>query len=360
MNKFYTYFRSGARLADSTDTLGLISMHAVHCVLCICIHSAISVIYCITIYRAQGFRLVSRIPDMNVSATELLFTGTNGVSLLACLLATILVFAFKLYRKVVYRLALYQVLSSLFLATVDVFQLVFVNYTKNPEVYGQVCTAVGWLFMYTLWMKLLFTMWVIVHLFCFGVLHKNLKKFEVFYVVTSLLVPGAIACVPLITHSYGLSSSRTVCFIFDAVGNSSEQKAVTERLILWDTSAIIILLAGSIAMVVMLIKLTRQASWFFKYEPITNNDQFSKAVQQLLPLSAFPILFFVFIIPQLIYDIYSIGHAPSRALIITSLVFASLWSMTSGLSLIIHIVVVRCVRKRKGHLTHVELLRIVR
>ena len=243
-------------------------------------------------------------------------------------------------------------MASLSLATVDVFQLVFVNYTENPQVYGQVCTAVGWLFMYTQWMKLLFTMWVTFHLFCFVVLHKDLKKLEVLYVVVSLLVPAAIASIPLITHSYGLSPSRTICYINEGISNST---AVTERLILWDTPAIVILLAGSTAMVVMVIRLARQACWRFKYEPISNNDQFSKAVKQLLPLATFPILFFVFMIPSLTYNIYSIGHAPFRAITIMALICISVWSMTSGLTLIIHIVVAKCVWKRKSvYLTQIR------
>ena len=285
----------------------------------------------------------------SVSTNDFLFTVINGASLLVCLLAAISVLIRKLYLKLVYRLALYQVLASLSLATVYVFQIVLVNYTENPQVYRRVCTALGWLFMYTQWMKLLFTMWVIVHLFCLAVLHKNLKKLEALYVVTSLLVPAAIASIPLITHSYGLSPTHALCYVYDAVDNSSEQKAATERLILWDAPAIIILIAGSTAMVVMVIRLARQVCWRFKYEPISNNDQFSKAVKQLLPLAAFPILFFFFMIPTLTYNIISFTarHDPTEAIIIMALISASMWNMTSGLTLIIHIVVARCVWKRK-------------
>ena len=72
----------------------------------------------------------------------------------------------------------------------------------------------GWVRVYAEWMKLLFTMWVTFHLFCFAVLHKNLQKLEVMYVVTSLLVPAVIACIPLITHSYGRTPDGTECFIY--------------------------------------------------------------------------------------------------------------------------------------------------
>ena len=250
---------------------------------------------------------MSDICDMNsssgrsVSDTQLLFTVNNSAAVLVCLLATSLVFVFKLYLKLTYRLALYQVLASLSFATVEAFQILFINYADNPKVYGRVCTAVGWLFMYTQWMKLLFTMWVIVHLFCFGVLHKNMKRFEVMYFVTSLLVPAVIASLPLITHSYGLAPTGTVCGLISNESNGSSNTAVIERLVLWDAPAISILLIGSVAMSVMVIKLTPRACSRFKYEQITDNDPFSKAVKHLLPLAAYPMIFILLMIPPLSY-----------------------------------------------------------
>ena len=109
---------------------------------------------------------------------ERITTITNSVSVLVCLLAAFLVFRLKLHRATVYRLALYQVLSSLALGIAEVFQILFVNYSKNPVVYDRVCVAIGWMIVYTQWVKVLFTAWVTFHLFCFAVLHKNFKKYE--------------------------------------------------------------------------------------------------------------------------------------------------------------------------------------
>ena len=96
-------------------------------------------------------------------------------------------------------------------------------------------------------------MWVVFHLFCFAVLHKNLKKLEVLYVVTSLLVPVVIAAVPLVTHSYGLNPDGDVCNIY-----ANTSVAFIERLALWDGPAMLMLIAASAAMVVMVIKLAIQ------------------------------------------------------------------------------------------------------
>ena len=135
----------------------------------------------------QHFKATMNISDDDYSV-QILFCVLNGASVLVCLLAAIMVFALKLHSKIVYRLALYQVLSALVFSTVETLEIIFVNYEKSPApiVYGRLCNTIGWLVMYTQWVKLLFTAWLTVHLFCFGVLYKNLKKLEILYVITSL------------------------------------------------------------------------------------------------------------------------------------------------------------------------------
>ena len=270
----------------------------------------------------------------------------NAISVFMCLLATILVFVLRLHNKIVYRLALYQVLAGLIIALAQLFQ-VFIGNSK----YDQECVALGWFGMYFQWVKLFFTVWITFHLFCFAILHKNLRKLEVLYVVSSLLVPILIAAVPLITHSYGYSSVDG-CYIPAYAGNVTLYDAIIERFALWDGPAMVILLALSITMAVMVIKLGGRVyrRLKYEYEPITDGDQFSKALKQLLPLAAFPILFLLFIVPVFIYDVYYsfVTPSPNENLILTADIFIFLWNMTSGLTLIVHISVARvpvCIRR---------------
>ena len=76
------------------------------------------------------------------------FSSANGFSALVCLLAAILVLRLKLYGKLVYRLALYQVLSALVMASVSAMQVVLMNYDNSPNIYDRVCTAIGLLLEY--------------------------------------------------------------------------------------------------------------------------------------------------------------------------------------------------------------------
>ena len=287
--------------------------------------------------------------SMNISTTDIVITAANAASVLVCLFAAILVFVFKLYKLVAYRLALYQVLSGLAFALVGTLKIIVVNYSENPDVYDRVCVAIGWLTMYCQWTKLLFTAWLAFHLFCFGVLHKNLNHFEALYVVTSLLVPAVMAAVPAITNTYGLSPLGG-CYVY--VQNDSHSIALIERFALWDGPAMAVLLVASAAMVVMVTALARIVCRRFKYEPMLEGDQFWKALRQLLPLAIFPMLFLMFMLPVFAVHV-QLAQTPSlgRPLTLAASVFLVLWSMTSGAVLIAHITTVRCLSKQKSKLS---------
>ena len=270
------------------------------------------------------------------------YATINGFSVLICLLATSLVCALKLYKKLVYRLALYQVLSAMALSVMNTWQfIIFVLYTKNPDVYGQVCVAVGWLVVYSQWMKLLFTTWVTFHLFCFAVLHKNTKKLELLYVISSLLLPAVIAFIPLITRSYG---NNGVCYIYSP--NDSDHAAYVQTLVLWDGPAAFILVAASAAMIAIVAKLSFVVCWNYRYEPITEGIQFRRAVKHLLPLTAFPILLIVFMIPGIVYDVNSLWATDLQLpLLLATSIRIPLWSLSTGVTLLVHISVAKCLAK---------------
>ena len=313
------------------------------------------------ILYSVGYIVISRLQvpfdhnilmNRSVWEADYVFTVVNGVAVLVCLLAAILVFGFRLYRKVVYRLALYQVLASLAFAMVETLQIVFINYNENPQAYGRVCIAIGWFGMYTRWANLLFTMWVTFHLFCYGVLHKNLDRLEALYLVTSLLVPSGLAVVPVATNTYGRNPFHSYCYINSTVD-------VAEKLGLWDVPAMVILVVSSIAMVVLMVIIAKLLCRRSRYEPITDGDQFWKAFKELLPLAAYPIVFFFFVIPTVTLHVYSSKPpAPNEALMAAASFSTSLWSMASGTTLIIHLSVARCLAKKTDQapsLTYSEL-----
>ena len=278
-------------------------------------------------------------------SADIIFSATNVLSVPVCILAAILVLCFKLHRTTVYRLALYQVLASLDVATIQLLEIIFVAYEDEPwpwpEVHARrLCIAMAWLQLYSIWLKILFTVWVTFHLFCLGVLHRNMEKLEVMYVATSLLVPVLVCAIPLVTHTYGFSPVDGCYIPIYEKNNTVELKvSVAEKFALLDAPAMAFLLVASIAMVIMIIKLSYWVCRRMKYEPITGGDQFREALKQVLPLAAFPIIFLIFIIPVLVYDIYYsfLTPIPNKVLVFAQYIFVTFWSLSSGMTLIVHI-----------------------
>ena len=75
-----------------------------------------------------------------------------------------------------------------------------------------------------------------------------------------------------------------------------------------------------------------------------------KALKQLLPLSAYPILFFIFSIPPCVNRIYGdVTTEFSFPAFMSSAVSTSFPSLFSGLTLFIHVMVLKCPRRKLRH-----------
>ena len=81
----------------------------------------------------------------HVSSIDIVFTATNRASVLVCLLAVILVCDLRLHKKVVYRLALHQVLAAFAFALAELLQIVCFSHQSDPRVYDRLCIGIGWL-----------------------------------------------------------------------------------------------------------------------------------------------------------------------------------------------------------------------
>lgn len=275
-------------------------------------------------------------------------SATNGASIPVCMVAAIMVFAYKLHRKTVYRLALYQVLTAAAMAVIHVIQVVIIDYCED------VCKAFAYLTLFVEWAKLLLSTWVTLHLFVFAVFHKNLRRCEAVYVVTSLAIPALIASLPFATSSYGLAGSW--CWIKSRTYVSNGSACYEERVLvgtieqfaLWYGPSLLLLFISSVAMVLMMIVLGQRmcggqldtGKRHCRYK-----DQHWKAFKQLLPLAAYPIVYFIFTIPPFVYRVYracvlnrSIVH---DGLELTAAISTSAWCLAAGLTLIVHIIMTR-------------------
>ena len=260
----------------------------------------------------------------------------GAVSFATCLAALCWLLHLKLYKQFLYRLAAYQVMASLFHALLLVCQFAFLEYSdsKYPS-----CVTVAFFYQIALWMKASFGGCITFHLFCFAVLLKNMSRLEPLYVVTSILFSVVVSSVPLITKSYGPTGEW--CWIEGKQCGDVYKTGFIEQIAVWFGPAFLMLVLQSIAMLTMIITVYYRAHQ--KSDRITfGRERNKKAFKQLLPLVAYPILFCVLIVPAMVNRVYgfaSITHSFFLLIVVT--VCAPFYNLSAGLTLIVHIGVLK-------------------
>ena len=190
----------------------------------------------------------------------------------------------------------------------------------------------------------MFTTWVILHLFCFSVLYKNIQWLEVVFIGISISFPLTFLWIPFLQDSYGQAGPW--CWIKnwsdDCVANKPTI-GIAEQFGIWFGPAITCSILDSIAILVMiyfLVCFKQTASQ--ELSPILHGDQRKKALKELLPLLAYPIIFCILLLPPLANRIYgALANVTSSNLILVSAVFIPLQSFCAGSALLIHIGVIK-------------------
>ena len=268
----------------------------------------------------------------------LIMDGSGGCLAVACgLAAVVMVIILKLYKQLCYRLALYQVIAASLRGFALALQFLFVD-KKLLET--RVCTFVGFILQYSSTMELIWAGWVTFHLVSFVVFYKNLQKMELVYVVSSVLILALLAIVPFFTGSYG--SSEAWCWIKDTANGK------IERLALFYAPAIALVFMESIAVVVIVTMLVCRGC----RKPLRQLSVTEKrALSQMLPLLAYPIIFCVAMIPSVVMVVHNaVSDRFIFSLNLADAILAPLWTVASSAVLIIHIVIVlvtRSLRRRK-------------
>ena len=233
-------------------------------------------------------------------------------STVVCATSAVLVFVFKLHVYFVHRLALYQVLAAFFYGLALTFELLFLVVRNDDEKNRWLCETVSFFFLYFSWVKLLFTAWLVVHLFCQAVFYKDPQKdhksYEVLCVIISIMAPLLFTWIPFVSEAYGPAGAW--CWIESWKDNCIDNisiAGVIEQFLLWYGPAMICSIVESIAIIVIVLRL------LFCYRPddvqeASAKEKRHKAFKELLPLLAYPIIFCVLLIPPLINRIIKVGQ----------------------------------------------------
>ena len=293
--------------------------------------------------------------DSQIHSIVITYGSVGALAVIICVVGLFLAFSLKLYRKFVYRLAIYQVTAALFIGLVRLMQLPLMA-VNDDETNHKVCVGLAYIIVSIDWIKLVFTAWITVHLFAYAVFGKNLKKLEIPLVVFGLIVGPLIASAPLFTHSYGRAGAW--CWITDNDQDCSSEdfsKGEIEQFVIWFVPAIIILLInsiiGTITVATMGYRICCTES-VRKVQHIENDEERTVLVKgkeqtlrdaliMFLPLIAYPFIYCILIITPLVNRFYQLAaHQSNFNLFLASAALIPSFSLSAGIVFLAHIAVV--------------------
>ena len=277
-------------------------------------------------------------PDL-LEEVHRLGTATGGASVAVCTCAIAILLILKLHKKLSYRLALYQGLSSLLFGASAVGALL--AFSAPPSV----CKAFGFFLQATVLMKVFFVVCLTFHLFCFSVFHKNfmITWLEVVYVLCSVFIPLAMALVPFFTDSYGQSGGW--CWIQNWHNNCpSEVDKIgeIEQFTLFYGIAFFILMIEVMAVVSMTAVLTWRACWRHH-----DSQQHREALKHLLPLIVYPVVFCLFFIIPFVNRLLMSKGELIPDLLYASAFFVPAWTLAAGTALLVHMIIILALTGKK-------------
>ena len=284
-----------------------------------------------------------------VSGSVAIFSG------LYCLLALAAVIIKRLYKKPIYRLAMYQVTVALLQSFTLALGLMLIDYNEEELYYQVSCKATAFMGQFFIVVNLFFISWLTFHLFVFAVFFKDLKRLEWLYISSSVLIPLLVACIPFITDSYGVAGAWCYIRSLKQEGNCTTKPdviGITEQFSLYYGPAAVLFTINVMAIVAVTVTMVCRM-WTYKPQLRVNNfelqeqllsvkgyNQNAKALKQILPLFAYPIIYFVLFLAAFSNRLYiATQGATSFSFSVAHAATQSLKGFFVGLALIIHVVV---------------------
>lgn len=281
----------------------------------------------------------------------LLAIGIGGIAaIVVCSIALAMALVFKLHRFLIHRLAMYQVLAALFFGVICALEMIFINYDHNLKVYRPLCMMTGFLLEYAVWVKLMIMLCLTFHLFCFAVCYTNFNRLELVYVLISVFSPLLCSWIPFIHRVYGEAGAW--CWIQNWKGDCADRKlpdGEIEEYALFYGPAFVGLTIAALAVVILVVILAWRAYCQSNSKPVddttplVSTEQRKKALREILPLVAYPLLFIVFLMPSFINRIRGaiVDDARSSSFMWSAVTTPCL-SLFAGLTLIVHVIILKC------------------
>ena len=286
----------------------------------------------------------------STSETATIIIASAGTcSLLFCTLAVVILIALRLYKHLVYRLAMYQMIGAWLQGLSVCLAFMRYGYRSSLLYYRVSCKFIAFFLQCCVWVKLVFTNWLTFHLFCYIIFFKNFKRLEWLYITSSFVVPLLFNWIPFIHNNYGMSGP--FCFIRSSreVGCETVKyvEGIVEVYVLFYGPAVIFLTLDLMAIIMMFAVLLQRVYKKSNVDVTSQNECHLQVMKQLLPLSAYPIIDFVLYLLQFGHRVYSTvsGNTFNRDLYYAQSVLYGLSGFFAALALMVHIGTIKCKKK---------------
>ena len=288
--------------------------------------------------------------EEDIRRIQIAMGSSSVVSIATCIVAILILITRRLYKHFVYRLAACQVFGSLFWNISTALILARLDNQETEYAYVN-CKITGFLIEYSMWVKLLFTVGLTMHLFFYVVLLKNLRKYELAYMMVPILLPLLFVWVPYVTDNYGYADAW--CFI---IFQNNTTGVIEEFTLYYGPLLLLMSLAVIVVLVIAAVLLQRncvsstalhETSWAHLHEAN------SRVLKHTIPLLLYPIILFILILFPFISRTYFAAVPISQSIrhfypfnMATGVIGGSVGAM-NGSVLIAHMCYAQCVKRKK-------------
>lgn len=219
----------------------------------------------------------------------IVFSCSGVVCGVLCIIAIAAMIFFRLFKLLTHRLILYMLVSVLFVSFIFAIQIIGLWLKFWQGKHKGECIAGSFLLEYSIWVMLLSTLIITVHLtsmVLFPTHYETVAKLEPFYLIFPWAFPLLIAWIPFIHNNYGISGAW--CWIRLYNNDCSPNfEGLIEMDGVWYSELIIGLILNNIALIIIAVTLCKRAC--NKNE--TMLPEYRAALKQTLPLVAYPITY---------------------------------------------------------------------
>ncbi len=274
------------------------------------------------------------------------------ISITICITTTVIVMCLKLHKHLVYRLTLYQVCGTLVASCSEASSCILLIHNSKWFNWQDACIAIAFFLEYGMWVKLLSTLCLVFHLFCLAVFSKDFKDFETIYIALPLLLPILFIWIPFVHNVYGPAGAW--CWIKDWEDDCATEKdtfGIVEQFVLWYVPLTISLIAVIVSVFAILLVLLARGYNSRNIREDTERDvllvnhvkeQNKKALKQLLPILAYPGIYFALCLIPIVNRLYSaVSSHTNYTLALGHSISIGLWGFFSSLGLLAHIYILK-------------------